>query len=207
MSRAACAALACYDREEAVIAIVAAGNVALLGESPRPEARPVLSRMLASDDASSRAAAFAGFGARFRRAGASDAELSEVLAALAREQSTECTRAAVGAIESARSVRAATALVAYFGNFWTSDEGRAAACHALWDLSSLQPVPGVVEILRQHEKLFESRLDEGSEMYLVWVLKVIHTPDARAALERARKKDAPGMNSDASRALESWDER
>jgi hypothetical protein len=206
-SRAACEALACYDREEAVVAILAAGHVALLGESPRPEARPHLSRVLASDDAASRLAAFAGFGARFRRAGATDAEISEVLAALARERTTECTRAGVGAIESARSVKAATMLVAYFGNEWTSDEGRAAACHALWDLSSLRPVPGVVEVLRQYEKLFELQLDDGPEMYLVWVLKVIHTPDARAALERARKKDPPGMNSDASRAMDSWDER
>jgi hypothetical protein len=69
-SRDACEALACYDREEVVVALVAAGHLALLGESPRPEVRALLLRALAAEDLPSRAAGFAGFAARFRRAGA-----------------------------------------------------------------------------------------------------------------------------------------
>jgi len=206
-SRGACEALACYDREEAVIALLAAGHVALLGESPRPEARPPLARALASDDVPSRAAGFAGFGARFRRAGASDADLDEVVAAMRRETSESVMRSAIGAVESAGSVKAAAVLVALVADERSTEDARAAACHSLWDLSRLRPVPGVAELLRREEKLFERRLDEGSEMYLCWVLKVIHTPDARAALERARKQDAPGMNSHAGLQLDRWDER
>jgi hypothetical protein len=206
-SRGACEALACYDREEAVVAILAAGHVALLGESPRPEARPTLLRALSAEDSPSRAAGYAGFIARFSRFGATDAELDLVIAALRRETSLEAGRTAVGAVESAGSVKAAAALVALVADERSTEDARAAACHSLWDLSKLRPVPGVADLLHREEKLFERRLDEGSEMYLCWVLGVIHTPDARAALERARKKDAPGMNSFASRTLDGWDER
>jgi HEAT repeat protein len=210
---AACAALACYDREEAVEAILDASDgciwrLGALGTSPRPEARKPLVKLLRSGDPATRRVAYSAFGARAAAFGAMDADADELLAALRRDVAREEMHDLGRTLAGTRSFRVAEALVALVGDDDTTVEQRDAAYIALWSMASQLKMTDVAGLLRREEKVFERRLDEGPiELHLCWILGVIHTDAARAALERAQKLDPPDRNGDAWRTLLTWNER
>ena len=219
---AACAAVTAFDRAEAIPLVRAAAKrwknpylLANLGASPLPEAFEHLRKMLKSDteaanDKDLRASALRGYTLRQRTYGSTSQDVDDLLDFLRnrmRQGLGNDVRHAFGATASIVAVDGLIALVRDTGSEFTQ---RDASYSALHELATSNDDPKLVRDslarLRKAEKVFIERIDGGEEdMFLCWLLGLIHTDAARAALVRREKRDPPDRHTDAWRALHYWD--
>lgn len=219
---AACAALAAYDRADAVTRIEHAAAeasdpflLANLGFSPRPEARALLREMLLPQPgikADSRRihAGLRGYQFRLKTRDATDADVQDLLTRLRRGVLQAHTYDLFEALALTRRASVADDLLAVLRSGADVPREQHAICAgALWKL--VQPDDAVarqvLERVRADAELLIERFDEGvDDLYMCWLLRAVHTAPARAALERRSARDDPDGSSDATRTLHAWDD-
>jgi hypothetical protein len=152
-----------------------------------------------------RGAVFAAWARRSRAFGTSDADAEALLAALRAGVARDETAQLSAALTGMRSELLAPALLAVVKDDASAAEQRAVAYRVLWEQAATLGVADAVVAMRGAEALFVARLDRGDrDMHLAWILRWLHTPGCRRALERAAAAEPQGRRTDVTRALEGW---
>jgi hypothetical protein len=206
-------ALAAYPRDEAVVAIESAAAqpgrrsvLVHLAASPQPLAhRRLLERIAADGPRADRLLAYQTLGRRIEWAGATEKDVKTLLAFLRSDAAAGFkTHQLVDPLRATHSLDVARALVEMVGDPVMDAMRRHVA---YWMLEEWTPRwDAVLTLVRANEAVFIARLDAREpRSQLVKVLVAIHSPAARAALERAAVENPDDYaRKTARKALATW---
>lgn len=210
---AAAAALAAYERDEAVTEVEKAAStperralLVHLASSPRPFAHQRLHQRIAGGAPADRLLAYQVLGTRIERVGATEEDVAVLLTFLRSDAAaTFETWQLVDPPYATRSSVLARGLVEFVREA-TPSRGRRYVAYRVLNVWAAKRWTEVLALLREEEAAFVARLDEGEpRSELVEILHRIRSTSARAAVERAAASNPDEHTRKAARsALAAW---